>query len=195
MSFERGDYGISKPRVSLRTAPDGRKTFYSDNFQSGTAAVGRKLINALCSDRKICTVGSPQSVAEKAKVFSKAENLIYDIGPGTETGKNEFYCSGRGEMSDTFSSDGKLIAKTVTFDKSNDGENAPDDANDYIYFKKALEKKRYLFRIVLDGEATHNSLAFRLADENGNIKDSQSDYLLYSGDGAVASVYFAFNVS
>ena len=50
MSFERGDYGISKPRVSLRTAPDGRKTFYSDNFQSGTAAVGRKLINALCSD-------------------------------------------------------------------------------------------------------------------------------------------------
>ena len=81
MSFERGDYGISKPRVSLRTAPDGRKTFYSDNFQSGTAAVGRKLINALCSDRKICTVGSPQSVAEKAKVFSKAENLIYDIVP------------------------------------------------------------------------------------------------------------------
>ena len=195
MSFERGDYGISKPRVSLRTAPDGRKTFYSDNFQSGTAAVGRRLINAICSDGKICTVGSPESVARKAKVFSKAENLIYDIGPGTETGKNEFYCSGRGEMSDTFSSDGKLISKTVTFDKSNDGENAPDDANDYIYFKKALEKKRYLFRIVLDGEATHNSLAFRLADENGNIKDSQSDYLLYSGDGAVASVYFAFNVS
>lgn len=195
MSFERSDCGISKPRVSLRNAPDGRKTFYSDNFQNGTTAVGRRLINALCSDGKICTVGSPESVAKKAKIFSKAENLIYDVGPGTEMGKNEFYCSGRGEMSDTFSSDGKLISKTLTFDKSNDGEDAPDDANDYIYFKKSLEKKRYLFRIVMDGEATHNSIAFKLADENGSIKDSRVDNLLYSYDGTVASVYFAFDVS
>ena len=35
MSFVRGDIGISKPRVRLRTVSDGRKAFFADNFGGG----------------------------------------------------------------------------------------------------------------------------------------------------------------
>ena len=122
MSFVRGDIGISKPRVRLRTVSDGRKAFFADNFGGGTAAVGRKLINAVYSDGKICTVGAPETVAQKANSVAMAENLLYEVGPGTEVGRNEFLCFGRGEMSDTFSPDGKFIKKTITFDKSKDGD-------------------------------------------------------------------------
>ena len=113
MSFVRGDIGISKPRVRLRTVSDGRKAFFADNFGGGTAAVGRKLINAVYSDGKICTVSAPETVAQKANSVAMAENLLYEVGPGTEVGRNEFLCFGRGEMSDTFSPDGKFIKKTI----------------------------------------------------------------------------------
>ena len=192
MSFVRGDIGISKPRVRLRTVSDGRKAFFADNFGGGTAAVGRKLINAVYSDGKICTVGAPETVAQKANSVAMAENLLYEVGPGTEVGRNEFLCFGRGEMSDTFSPDGKFIKKTITFDKSKDGDSPKEDENDLICFYAALEKKSYLFRIAFSQETAPSRIKIIINDLSGIKRYVQLESPIFNVGTPFAS--FAFDM-
>ncbi len=167
MSFERSDYGISGLRTSLRTASDGRRSLFASGFEGGTGTVGRKLTNAIYSGGKVCTVGAPKTYAQKAVSVSRAENLLYEIGPGTDAGKNEFFCHGRGEMEDTFSSDGKLTMKTIIFDKSKDGESEYDDSSDYVWFNQSLEKKSYFLHLIISPDTMQGGLMFTLKSPTG----------------------------
>ena len=121
-----------------------------------------------------------------------AENLLYEVGPGTEVGRNEFLCFGRGEMSDTFSPDGKFIKKTITFDKSKDGDSPKEDENDLICFYAALEKKSYLFRIAFSQETAPSRIKIIINDLSGIKRYVQLESPIFKVGTPFAS--FAFDM-
>lgn len=192
MSFERDKYGISKLRTELKSVTDGKKAFFIDGFESGNCAKGRTLKNTVYSGGKICTAGKPVTVCEKAESIARAENIIYDIGPGSTLGINNFYCRGRGQMSDTYSDDGKLTVKTITFDKSNDDGTQSDD-EDCVCFLQTLSAKKYLFRVVMETDASIAKMGVKLIKQNGVSSYSSKTDIVVSGGKQYAA--FSLNVS
>ncbi len=181
MSFERDNYGISKLRTELKSVTDGKRTFFVDGFESGDGAKGRALKNAVYSGGKICTAGKPVTVCNKAESVVRAENIIYDIGPNSTLGTNAFYCRGRGEMSDTYSDDGKLTVKTITFDKSND-DGTQSDSEDCVCFLHTLSAKKYLFRVVMRTNSSITKMGVKLIKQNGvSAYSAQTDIVVSGG--------------
>lgn len=192
MTFERDKYGISKMRTELKSVTDGKKTFFVDGFESGNGSNGRILKNAVYYGGKICTTGKPVTVCEEAESVVRAENLIYDIGPNSTVGINNFYCRGRGQMSDTYSDDGKLTVKTIMFDKSND-DGSQSDSEDCVCFLQMLKVKKYLFRVVMETNYSVEKMGIKLISQNGVSSYSATADIVTSEAGQYAA--FSFNVS